>query len=114
MSTVDELRALTAAAAAAGYPASITPAAGGVRPCVTIGPPTIAPIAGVCDGHAVLTVGVRVTGAGATTEQLLDLVQAVDDVVTALSATDWTVSTRAPDPLPDDTPAYTITVTKET
>lgn len=113
MSTVDELRALAAAAAAAGYPAAIAPAPGAVRPCVTIGPPTIVPVAGVCDGHTVLTAGIQVTGAGATVEQLLDLVQAVDDVLVAIP-TGWTITQAAPDPTESGDPAYTITVTKET
>jgi len=111
--TVDEVLALQAAAAAAGYPTSVAVLAGAVRPAVTVGLPTIEPVTGVCDGHNDLTVAVRVTGAGVTVEQLLDLVQAVDDVM-AVMPPDWTITTAAPDQLPDDTPAYTITASKET
>lgn len=112
MSTVDELRALTAALAGAGYPTSLNPAPAGVRPCVTVLPPTIDPLTGVCPGPRQLTVPVRVTGAGVTVDQVLDMVAAVDDVLTAVPAA-WTATRAEPDPTPADDPAYLLTLTQE-
>lgn len=112
VSTVDELRTLTAALAAAGYPTALSPTPAGIRPCVTVLPPTIVPVAAACPGPRVLTVPVRVVGAGVTAEQVLDLVDAVDDVLIAVPA-GWAITHATPDPAPDADPAYLITLTQE-